>query len=77
MEHINLETPEATRNSYRLVTLATAARETGITRKRLRAAVSDGTLPAYQIGAWLRIRLADIDQWLEDRRYPAHDKGMR
>jgi excisionase family DNA binding protein len=77
MEHIKQEIPEAARNSHRLVTLATAARETGITRKRLRAAVSDGTLPAYQIGAWLRIRLVDIDQWLKDRRYPALDKGMR
>ena len=77
MVHINLDPSEAARNAYRLVTLATAARETGITRKRLRSAISYGALPAYQVGAWLRVRLADIDRWLEDHRYPANDKDMR
>ena len=77
MEHINLDPPEAARNAYRLVTLATAAHETGITRKRLRAAINYGSLPAYQVGAWLRVRLADIDRWLEDHRYPAHDTDIR
>ena len=77
MEQKSLDLPNAAHNGYPLVTLATAARETGITRKRLRAAISAGTLPAYQVGAWLRIRLADIDRWLEDHRYPSHDRDMR
>ena len=70
MEQKNLGSPEASQNTQPLVTLATAARETGITRKRLRAAISAGALPAYQVGAWLRVRLGDVDRWLEFHRYP-------
>lgn len=46
----------------RLLPLARAARERGLTRRRLRCAIEEGDLTGHQIGAWLRVSLADVPE---------------
>jgi hypothetical protein len=31
-------------------------------------------LRAFQIGGWLRVRLEDVDAWLEGQKYDPHQK---
>lgn len=51
-----------------LLTVREAARYHGIYPRQLWRSIRDGSLPAYQIGGWQRVRLADVDAWLESRR---------
>ena len=51
-----------------LVTVNKAARTLGVTSQRLRFAIRDGELPAFAIGAWLRVRLRDVRAWIETKR---------
>ncbi|GAF85910.1 unnamed protein product [marine sediment metagenome] len=53
----------------RLIPVREAARLRGIYARRLWAAIQDGALPAYKIGGWLRVRLADVDDWIESTRF--------
>ena len=57
----------------RLVTVRQAAVLRGVYVRRLWAAIRDGSLPAYQIGGWLRVRLADVDEWIETMRLSTED----
>jgi excisionase family DNA binding protein len=59
---------EASTPGAKLVPVREAARCRGLYARRLWMAIRDGSLPAYQIGGWLRVRLADVDAWIETRR---------
>jgi excisionase family DNA binding protein len=52
----------------RLITLPQAARQLGVGVRQLQAARSAGELRVYRVGAWPRVRVGDVDAWLEDRR---------
>ena len=58
----------------RLVTPQMLAERWGLPVKRIRRAVQEGRLPAFQLGAWIRIRLADAEQWLHEHRYEPPDR---
>jgi hypothetical protein len=47
-----------------------AARIRRIPPRRIRTAIFKGELPAYQIGV-LRVRLRELDAWIDSRRYPS------
>jgi len=49
-------------------TVSEAARRRGIYAPRIRRAIRSGALPGYRIGAWLRVRLPDVDAWLAAQR---------
>ncbi len=51
-----------------LVTVREAARHHGIYPRHLWRSIRAGSLPAYQIGGWLRVRLSDVDKWIEGMR---------
>jgi len=52
----------------RLISVRDAGRLRGIHAPRLWAAIRDGSLPAFQIGGWLRVRIGDVDRWIESMR---------
>jgi hypothetical protein len=52
-----------------LLTVGALTRSLGIPRKRISAAIRSGALPAFQIGAWLRVRQQDAEAWLDRQRY--------
>ncbi len=60
-----------------LVTIPEAARHYGIFPRQLWRSIRDGSLPAYQIGGWQRVRLADVDAWLETRRVPCSHASIQ
>jgi excisionase family DNA binding protein len=60
-----------------LVTVREAARHHGIYPRQLWRSIRDGSLPAYQIGGWQRVRLADVDAWLETRRVPCSHASIQ
>jgi hypothetical protein len=64
-------------NKDALLPISIAARERSLHPKRLRAAIRSGSLPAFQVGAWLRVKLRDVDAWLNGQRYQAPGKGPR
>ena len=47
------------------VTIPAAARRLGIGRRQIDRAVESGALPVYDMGAWPRVRWADVTQWVE------------
>ncbi len=59
---------DANETDRALVTVREAARHHGIYPRQLWRSIRDGSLPAYQIGGWQRVRLADVEAWLETRR---------
>jgi excisionase family DNA binding protein len=56
---------DANETDRALVTVREAARHHGIYPRHLWRSIRDGSLPAYQIGGWQRVRLSDVDAWLE------------
>jgi excisionase family DNA binding protein len=60
-------------NDGRLNTVPRAAALRGIGIRQLRAAIATGEVRAYQIGGWPRVRLADVDSWIESKRVAATD----
>lgn len=52
---------------------ADAARQLGITPRTLYRLISEGELPGYKIGRVLRIKLADIEAFLESARVQPGD----
>ena len=59
---------DANETDRALVTVREAARHHGIYPRQLWRSIRDGSLRAYQIGGWQRVRLADVEAWLETRR---------
>ena len=59
---------DANETDRALVTVREAARHHGIYPRQLWRSIRDGSLTAYQIGGWQRVRLTDVDAWLETRR---------
>jgi len=51
-----------------LTTMPRAARARNLGVRQIRRAVRAGELPVYSIGGWPRVRLADVDEWIESRR---------
>ena len=52
-----------------LMTLRQAARKLGVAERVLRSAVRSGDLPAFRLGQrTLRVKPADLDDWIQDRR---------
>ncbi len=60
-----------------LLTIPRAAREAGVGVHRLRAAVRCGAIPAYQTGAWVRVRWTDVVAWIESLRAPTSSHARR
>ena len=61
-----------------LIPVRQAARLRGLYARRLWVAIREGALPAYQIGGWLRVRLTDVDCWIESMRVePASNALVR
>ncbi len=56
-----------------LIPVRKAARATGISDRRLWTAIRNGDLAAYQIGGWKYVRMADLDAWIETKRYKPND----
>jgi excisionase family DNA binding protein len=59
---------DANETDRALVTVREAARHHGIYPRQLWRSIRNGSLTAYQIGGWQRVRLADVEAWLETRR---------
>ena len=56
-------------NARALHRVTAAARLRGIHPRHLWAAIRDGDLLAYKVGAWLWVRLEDVDAWIESTRF--------
>lgn len=54
-----------------LTTMPRAAKARRIGVKQLRKAARAGELPIYPIGSWQRVKLDDVDRWLESKRVGA------
>jgi len=46
-----------------------AAEIRGIYAPRLWRAIRSGQLPAYRVGSWLRVRLKEVDRWIDSQRF--------
>jgi hypothetical protein len=57
-----------------LFTVSAAARARGLYARRLWNAIRAGDLPAFQVGHWLRVRIEDLDAWVESQRYDPNQK---
>ena len=67
-----------TGHQSKLIPVREAARLWGLSDRRLWLAIREGALPAYQIGGWLRVRLTDVDCWIESMRVePASNALVR
>ncbi len=60
-----------------LLTLPRAARKVGVGVRQIRRAVRCGDLPAYQIGAWPRVRRSDLFRWISSQRVRPTDHAHR
>ena len=49
------------------LTVNQACRRLGITRRRLFRLIDEGELPGYRIGHWIRLRVADVEAYLQER----------
>ncbi|MCP5059775.1 MAG: helix-turn-helix domain-containing protein [bacterium] len=52
-----------------LGTIPATAKACGIHPRHLRKAVRDNQVPAFRVGAWLRVREEDVQRWLDTLRY--------
>ena len=68
---------DTTTHDSKLIPVREAARSRGVYVRRLWTAIREGELPAYRIGSWLRVRLADVDTWIETRRVEVTAKPTR
>jgi excisionase family DNA binding protein len=50
-----------------------AARQLGITARTLYRLINEGEIPAYQLGRVLRLRLSDVEAFLESARVQPGD----
>ncbi len=67
---------DATPAVERLVTVRQAARLFGVGRHLLFQAAERGELEIYDAGGWARVRLSDVEAWLEHtRRVPKGAAG--
>jgi len=71
MDHTPIET------GSRLWTVKAAARARGVYAPRLWDAIRTGELAAFQVGQWLRVRLEDVDAWIQSRRYDAANPRLK
>ena len=63
---------------YRFVTIGEVTRRTGIGRRQLQRAIAAGQIEVYDLGAWPRVRWADVIAWIErNRRGPAARREVR
>ena len=46
------------------------ARELGLGRRTVRAAIQTGALPSYTFGARAKVRVTDVRAWVEAHRQP-------
>jgi excisionase family DNA binding protein len=60
-----------------LVTVRELALRLGISPRRIRRAIRSGSLRAFRIGSWWRIRAEDADGWLESQRYRPAGERLR
>jgi excisionase family DNA binding protein len=60
-----------------LLTLPRAARRVGVGVRQIRRAVKCGDLPAYQVGAWPRVRRSDLSRWISSQRVRPTDHAHR
>ena len=47
-----------------LVRVSEAAKMRRVPSRRIRDAIKSGELEAIQIGAWTRVRIRDLDEWI-------------
>ena len=66
---MNPSSPHLNQAPAKLLTIRQASQLRGITPPRLRKAIKDGELAGYQLGAWIRVRLCDVDSLIESMRY--------
>jgi excisionase family DNA binding protein len=59
--------------SHPLLLVSAAARELDLHPRLLRRAIRRGELPAFRVGSWNRVRLADVERWLRSLR-SGHDR---
>ena len=53
-------------------TIPAASRVLGIGERVLRRAIRDGQVPVYDVGgAWPRVALAEVQDWIRSTRIPA------
>lgn len=62
-----------------LLSIRGAAREFGISERRLRRAVDEGELAGYQLGKrWIRVDQDDVPEWVKTKKIvPAVERGRR
>jgi excisionase family DNA binding protein len=48
------------------LTVTAACRRLGVTRRTLFRLIDTGELPAYKIGHWIRVRVADVEAYERD-----------
>ena len=53
------------------LTIPKAMRRTGLSRRQFDMAIEEGSIPLYDIGAWPRLRWADVIEWIESTRREA------
>lgn len=58
----------AQNESEQFTTIGKVARDLGIGVRQIRRAVCAGKIPAYGIGSWKRVRVADVDRWIDSLR---------
>src|SRR5687767_4637394 len=69
-----------TGSNAELITVPHAARELGVGVRHLRRALLRGELPSYRVGAWTRVRRADLALWVDAHRVgvaPRPRRGAR
>lgn len=60
-----------------LMTRPAAAKRAGIGLRQLKRAVADGRVPAFLIGARLRLRWRDVVAWIDSTRIAPRDHTRR
>jgi excisionase family DNA binding protein len=65
----NIERMNIDSHDSRLFLVKRAAELRGIYPPRLWRAIRRGQVPAYRIGAWLRVRLEDVDHWIDSQKF--------
>lgn len=68
-----IEKTSTARPRRQLVALAVAAAELDVSTKTLRRRIADGTLPAFRIGASVKVDRADLDRLLEPMNAAARE----
>lgn len=59
-----------------LIPVPEAARAHGIADRFLYRAIREARVPAFRIGAWVRVRPRDVEAWIESCRIdPAGESG--